>query len=307
MITLTEAVQRWLHHLETQGKSPHTVQAYRRAIEHFIAWNQATFGEAFKPEAIIPRDVRNWQSYQRKVERAAPSTINQRLVALSRFFLWASGRGIAAINPTAEIPGIKLTARQPKGLSKSNVRRLLRAVHSSGRPRDIALIEVMLGTGIRVGELIDLRVGDVRLRDRSGSLVVREGKHGSFREIPLTHEVRVALSRYLEEHPHRDEPGEPLWFSGHGPLRNRSGVLRILTKYAEQAGVDQPVSPHRLRHTFATRYLKANPDDLRGLAALLGHSSLDTVMIYTEPTLEDLAGRMERFELNVDLAEEGAE
>jgi integrase len=165
----------------------------------------------------------------------------------------------------------------------------------------------MLGTGIRVGELIDLQVGDVTLRDRSGFLVIREGKHGNFREIPLTNEVRTALSRYLEKHPHRDELGQPLWLSGHGPLRHRSGILRILNKYAEQAGVDQPISPHRLRHTFATRYLKSNPDDLRGLATLLGHSSLDTVMIYTQPTLEDLAGRMERFELNIDYSEEGEE
>lgn len=303
-MSLTEALQQWLIYLEKQGRTPHTVQAYRRALVHFMEWNRTTFGEEFKPAAIIPRDVRDWQSYQRKVERAAPSTINQRLVALSRFFAWATAQGLADVDPTTEVSCIKLTARQPKGLSARNVRRLLRTVHSSRHCRDIALIEVMLGTGIRVGELIDLRVGDVTIRDRSGVLIVREGKHGSYREIPLTHEVREALRRYLDRHPQRDEPDAALWLSGHGPLRNRSGILRILDRYAGQAGVDQPVSPHRLRHTFATRYLQANPDDVRGLAALLGHSSLDTVMVYTQPTLQDLAWRMERFEMNIDPAEE---
>nr|MBN1228160.1 tyrosine-type recombinase/integrase [Anaerolineae bacterium] len=297
----------WLLHLETQGKSPHTVQAYQRALEHFVAWNQAAVGEEFRPADIIPRDVRDWQSYQRRMEQAAPSTINQRLVALSRYFTWAVGCDLAPADPTADISSIKLTTRQPKGLSKSNVRRLLRAVHSNRQLRDIALIEVLLGTGIRVGELLALQVGDVNLKERSGSLIVREGKHGSFREIPLTQEVRTALKLYLAAHPDQNDPLQPLWMGIHGSLRHRSAILRILTKYADQAGIDQPVSPHRLRHTFATRYLAANPDDLRGLAALLGHSSLDTVMIYTGPTLDDLALRMKRFELNVDTAEEGSE
>jgi site-specific recombinase XerD len=78
-------------------------------------------------------------------------------------------------------------------------------------------------------------------------------------------------------------------------LSHRSSVTRMLEKYAIQAGL-APVNPHALRHTFATRYLNANPSDLRGLARLLGHTSLDTVMIYTEPNLDDLSARMERVE-----------
>ncbi len=305
MINLPESVQQWLLHLQKQGKSEHTVQAYRRGLEHYLTWNKNLFGAEFQPATIIPRDIRDWMSYQRQVERAAPSTVNQRLVALSRFFAWAAGQGWISVNPTADISHIKLGTRKPTALSTKQVRRLLRTVHSGGRWRDIALIEVMLGTGIRVGELLDLKVGDITLRDRSGVLVVREGKHGSYREIPLTYEARTALSRYLDQHPYQDEPQQALWFSGHGPLRHRSAVLRILNRYAERAGLGLTVSSHQMRHTFATNYLNANPDDVRGLAALLGHSSLDTVMIYTQPTLEDLVGRMERFEMTVQYHEEG--
>jgi integrase/recombinase XerC len=138
------------------------------------------------------------------------------------------------------------------------------------------------------------------LRERSGWVVVREGKGGGYREVPLTKEVREALDNYLEVHPYNKEGYKqyqveeaPLWWGKHGPLTHRSSVLRILRKYTIRARLD-PIGPHILRHTFATQYLKANPDDLRGLAALLGHSDLNTVMIYTEPTLQDLNKRMER-------------
>src|SRR5690606_20601578 len=87
-----------------------------------------------------------------------------------------------------------------------------------------------------------------------------------------------------------------LWWGRDGALEHRSSITRLLDKYAIRAGI-QKVTPHMLRHTFATRYLNANPDDLRGLARLLGHSSLNTVMIYTEPTLDDLNQRLERMEI----------
>lgn len=86
-------------------------------------------------------------------------------------------------------------------------------------------------------------------------------------------------------------------------LEYRSSITRLLEKYAIRAGIEK-VTPHMLRHTFATRYLKANPDDLRGLARLLGHSDLNSVMIYTEPTLDDLNERLERMEVNREFDDE---
>ncbi|HEX9924679.1 MAG TPA: tyrosine-type recombinase/integrase, partial [Anaerolineae bacterium] len=91
-----------------------------------------------------------------------------------------------------------------------------------------------------------------------------------------------------------------LWVGERGPLHDRSAVFYLLRKYTRQAGLDDRVlSPHVLRHTFATCYLAANPADLRGLAAILGHTQLNTVMIYTEPSSADLAARMERAEMSV--------
>ena len=289
-------VHQWLEALEQQGRSDHTLAAYRRALVHFIAWDERTYGSAFNPSTIIPRDVRDWQGYQQTVEKASPATINQRLVALTRFYAWAVKQGLARDNPAADTGSLHLPVRETKGLPNRDLRRLLRAVHASGNLRDIAIVEVLAGTGLRVGELLALRVGDIEIGERSGKLTVRQGKHGGYRAVPLTREVRTALSAYLEQH--SDERSEaPLWMGTRGELSHRSSVVRLLNKYAYQAGI-KAFNPHALRHTFAGRYLAVNPGDLRGLAALLGHANLNTVMIYTEPRLEDLAERMERVELD---------
>ena len=287
-------IGRWLEALEQQGKSSHTLAAYRRALTHFIQWNMTNYSSAFDLVSIIPRDVRDWKGYQQTVEKASPATINQRLVALSRFFAWAVKQGLARENPAQDTGSLRLPLREANGLPDRDLRWFLRAVHTSGNLRDIAIVETLVGTGLRVGELLALQVGDVEMGERSGKVTVRQGKHGGYRAVPLTREVRAALSAYLAQYPDA-QPNTPLWLGTRGELSHRSSVVRLLNKYAYQAGVEA-FSPHALRHTFAARYLEANPGDLRGLAALLGHANLNTVMIYTEPHLEDLAARLERVE-----------
>ena len=291
----TTAQNQWLTHLEAQGRSPHTRAAYRRALSHFARWHEVTYDMPPLLSNLLPRDILDWQAHQQTVEKAKPATINQRLTALSRFLAWVQANGLISGNPAAGIAGIRPEARQPKALSKRDLRRFLRAVYASGNQRDIAMVELLVGAGLRVSELVALRVGDVTLGERSGQVVVRRGKHRGYRTVPLTAGVRKALLSWLTVHPQADHTDAPLWRGQRGPLTDRSAVNRMLAKYARSAGV-APFGPHVLRHTFATRYLAANPGDLRGLAALLGHSSLNTVMIYTEPRLEDLAGRMERVE-----------
>jgi len=292
-IDFTTAQNQWLAHLEAQGRSPHTRAAYRRALAHFARWYEAAYALPPSLPDLLPRDLADWQAHQQTVEKARPATINQRLTALSRFLAWANAQGFIAGNPAAGLSGIRPEARQPKSLSNNDLRRFLRAVYGGGSPRDIAIVELLMGAGLRVGELLALRVGDVTLGERSGQVVVRRGKHRGYRTVPLTASVRKALAAWLAMHPQADDADAPLWWGQRGPLTDRSAVNRMLAKYARRAGV-APFGPHVLRHTFATRYLAANPGDLRGLAALLGHSNLNTVMIYTEPRLEDLAQRMER-------------
>ncbi len=293
--TPSDIHQQWLDSLQRQGKSHHTIKAYQRSLSHFARWYQTIYSTPFAPDDVMPRDVRDWKAYQQTTEKAAPTTINQRLVALTRFFRWARAQNLCRENSAEDVGTIRLEFRQPKGLDKTTLRRLLRAARS--HVRDYAMLELLAGAGLRVGELLNLKVGDVELNDRSGTVTVRRGKHENYREVPLTLDVRKALSAYLDtEHPDRDNPKAALWMGNRGELRHRSAVTRMLEKYALEAGLES-VNPHALRHTFATRYLNANPGDLRGLARLLGHKSLDTVMIYTEPSMQELTERMERVEV----------
>jgi hypothetical protein len=114
---------------------------------------------------------------------------------------------------------------------------------------------------------------------------LRYGKRGGYREVPILREAREALTAYLEYYPGNDDPGASLWLGQRGPLVDRAAVKRLLDEYARPEGT-QVLGPHQLRHTFATRFLTANPDDVRRLAALLGHSSLNTVIVYSLRTAD---------------------
>lgn len=287
-------VQDWIKHLKQEGKSEATVKAYRAGLQHFIDWWEGSDGLPFDPAHVITRDLRDWVAHQQTVQRSKPTTINRRLAAVSQFFKWAEAEGKVPCDLTVDVKGLPQERLRPKALDRADLRKLLRAVHRSGNLRDVALVELMTGTGLRVSEVVALTRVDLDLTPRSSEVIVRRGKGGVQRTVPLTAEVRRALNDYLKLHPRRDD--EPLWVGQRGPLQDTAAIWRIVKKYAFQAGLDEDVSPHTCRHTFATRYLEANPSDFRGLAALLGHASLDTVMIYTEPTTEKLRTRMERAE-----------
>src|SRR5215212_885199 len=174
-------LQDWLSYLQQQGKSRHTLAAYRRAILHFMQWCQQTYGDAFELTAIMPRDVRAWKAYQQSIEKVAPRTINQRLVGLARLFHWALATGQVRANPALDIKSIPLPALQPSGVREQTLRKLLRTVHRSGHLRNIALLELLAGTGLRVSELLQLQVGDLQVGERAGYVTVRHGKQGNFR------------------------------------------------------------------------------------------------------------------------------
>jgi len=292
----------WVEFLESQGKSQNTVEAYLRALQHFDNWHMDQYGDELDPERVIPRDVRDWKEDQQD-EGDSPATINPRLSAVKQYFQWLQLTGNINSNPAEPIHSLTTQQYSPRGLTIQDERALIRAVDRRAHTdwehwgkRDRAIIILMLETGIRVGELLDLNVGDVVIRERSGYLTIRSGKGGSYREIPLTKDARDALESWLVKRygSMERDPDDPLWIGQRGPLRTRSAIYRLLNKYAYHARLDvDDISPHTLRHTFAHRYLEANPDDIRGLSELLGHKSIETTMIYTQPSREDLAERLE--------------
>jgi integrase/recombinase XerC len=166
--------------------------------------------------------------------------------------------------------------------------------------RNYALVQLMLQTGIRVGEVAGLQVADVTINERSGSVCVRQGKGIKAREVPLNATARRALRTYLDTRASAAK-AEPLFRSTRAeamPVRSIQAVIAGLARRARLKRI--PVSAHTLRHTFALGYLRDNPGKLVELAGLLGHESLDTTAVYTRPSSDDLAADLERSHLNVD-------
>src|SRR5215211_3163722 len=185
-----QLVGRFLQDLQRQETSPQTRSSYRLDLLHFAGWFARTAGEAFTPEAVTPTDVREYRGYLLNVEKRQPATINRRLAALRRFFQWAKAIGLVKELPTENVKGVVSSPRAPRWLEKRDVDRLIRTVERHGNTRDLAIVLTLRHTGIRVSELSALKVGDVEVSDRKGSLTVRSGKGGKFRVLPLNSDAR---------------------------------------------------------------------------------------------------------------------
>ena len=232
--------------------------------------------------------------------------MNRTLAALRVCFALAVQTGQASTNPARDVQGIQQRRRTPKALSSQEVYRLQReaaaqrqlAQVKAGEDvlsalmnaiRDEALLNLLLYTGLRVSECAALRVEDVALNSKRAKVIVRSGKGRKYREVPLHKEARKALAAYLDVR--AAESGDVLFLGQRGPLGVRGIQLRI--KALGRAS-DVEVTPHKLRHTFATRLLREAKTDLVTVAALMGHSSVATTAIYTQPSEEDLVEAVAR-------------
>jgi len=282
-------VEAFLEDLARAGRSPRTIQGYRKDLQDFIAWIEGRYGEAFDPKAVLPEDLRDYRQHLLAVRRAAPSTVNRRLAAIRSFFAFLVAQGILPTNPAARLNGVRQARPAPKALSEAELRRLLREARRSPNPLHRAVILLLAHTGLRASELCALRLGDVVLSERKGKLIVR-GKGEKVREVPLNAEAREALREWLSVRPAASD--DHLFIGRRGPL-TPSGVWRIVAQYARRAGLED-VHPHVLRHTFATRLLREAGADLVVVAELLGHESFNTTARYTRPSEKDLEGAVER-------------
>lgn len=280
------------HALRTEGKSDLTVKHYLSDLKSFAQWFELTNGEAFKPESITAIDVLDYRSYLLGVKGYRPSTINRKLVSLSRFCRWAKAEGLIDMIPTAEIKGVRETqSTAPKALSRQAWRKLLRTVHATQNKRNIAIVELMGNTGLRTGELVALRLADIELSPRKGRMIVRSGKGIKQRIIPLNTDARKALTAYIEVRPKVDD--DHLFIGQRGNPLTRSGVRQLIKKLGKQAGFPE-LFPYVLRHTYATRLLREEGVDLVTVQTTMGHESPATTAKYTRPSEEEQAAALER-------------
>ncbi len=232
-----------------------------------------------------------------------PATVNRRLQGLRLLFRWLVDRNWMAENPTTHLRFMRKSGTpQPLALRRREVFALLHAAVASPHGlalRNVALVQLMLQAGLRVGEVTALTHADLTLKTRSGSVRVRDGKGRKAREVPLNTTVRRAVQDYLATQL-ETSAGTPIFRSKRGTSLAVRSVQAVVARLAQQAGIARiSVSAQTLRHTFARHYLQQHPGKLRELADLLGHESLDTTAVYTKPSQDELAADVERSPLNV--------
>lgn len=268
------------------GLSTNTRAAYRRDLVAFEQWLLAERG--LDIDHAQAGDLQAW--FAAKHAETKPSTANRRLATLRRYYLWALRHQRVSVDPCLQLTSAKQTLRIPKTLSEGQVESLLKQppLHTPRGLRDRAMLEVLYATGLRVSELVGLAVLDVSLGD--GVVRVVQGKGGKDRLVPLGAEAAHWITTYLKE----ARPAlmgartAPALFvtARAGPMTRQSFWL-LVKKYAVLAGVKAPLSPHVLRHAFATHLLNHGAD-LRVVQMLLGHADISTTQIYTHVARERL-------------------
>ncbi|HEV8436767.1 MAG TPA: tyrosine recombinase XerC [Methylomirabilota bacterium] len=277
---LMESVSAFLEYLAVErGASPHTLRNYGLDLVEFTAFLGR---QGSSPTAADARLVRGYLAglHQR---RLAKSSISRKLASVRSFFRFLVRRGVIEQNPAKPVKSPRPALRLPSFLPKDESKDLLDwAVDpsESGR-RDHALLELLYATGIRVAECCGLDCADV---DRGQGTVRVLGKGDKERVVPVGEAALVALDRYLAL---RGATDGPLFTNRRGGRLTPRSVHRIVGKRARLTGVERRVTPHTLRHTFATHMLGEGAD-LRLIQELLGHSRLSTTQRYTHVTPEQL-------------------
>jgi len=269
-----------------QGASPRTHEAYGRDLTRFAGYAMARGASA--PTDITARMLREYV-YHLKDLGLAPASIRRNVSALRTYFKFLLGEGHVARDPSERLESPKRWRTLPEVLSVAEIDRLL-ASPSLDDPlvfRDRALLEVAYGAGLRVSEWISIGVRDVMFDE---GLVRVFGKGSKERLVPIGRRAIGALASYLRELRPRLEQGEgrgALFLNARGHPLTRMGAWKILQKYVTRAGIEKQVSPHTLRHSFATHLLEGGAD-LRAVQEMLGHADISTTQIYTHVDREYL-------------------
>ena len=276
-----------------QGASIQTSRAYKLDIARFVTY--VSIKGSSSPTDIGARTLREYV-YHLKDLGLSPASIRRNISAVRTYFKFLLGEGHVVRDPSERLETPKRWRTLPEVLGVEEIEKLL-AAPSLDEPlafRDRAMLELAYGAGLRVSEWISLTVRDVMLQDH---LVRVFGKGAKERLVPIGRRAIGAIAIYLREQRPKLEKGEGkgvLFLNARGQPLSRMGAWKILRKYVKQAGIKKPVSPHTLRHSFATHLLEGGAD-LRAVQEMLGHVDISTTQIYTHVDREYLRSVHKQF------------
>ena len=266
-----------------RGLSENTITAYRQDLYEFLDFIKKEGMTSWPTKAV---DIDAFLARQRDLDKAT-SSISRMISSLRKFYQWLARQDIQKINPMLEIDPPKKEHRLPVALTEEEVTALLKQpdVDKKLGLRDRALLETMYATGIRVSELINLKLKDLH---EDLKLVKVLGKGSKERLIPINEVALSWIKRYEKKvrDPlllQKNKSSEFIFLNNRGESLTRQAVWQIIKRYCKMAGIEKDVTPHTLRHTFATHLLE-NGADLRVVQEILGHSDISTTQIYTNLT-----------------------
>ncbi|WP_431097135.1 site-specific tyrosine recombinase XerD [Polaromonas aquatica] len=269
------------------GLSKNTLAAYRRDLSLYAVWLAAREQGARKLDETVENDLNRYFSARHAATKA--TSANRRLTVFKRYFRWALRERFITADPTLKLQSAKQALRVPKTMSEAQVESLLAApdVQTPLGQRDRAMLELLYASGLRVSELVGLKTFHVSLNE--GVLRIM-GKGSKERLVPFGQVAREWIVQYLADARSAILGGQQtddLFVTGHGKGMSRVMFWMLVKKYARLAGINSPLSPHTLRHAFATHLLNHGAD-LRAVQMLLGHSDISTTTIYTHVARERL-------------------
>jgi integrase/recombinase XerD len=281
-----EAIDRFLFFLKVHRRvSRHTMVAYQRAVSRLSTFLERAEDKAHNDDVgkISRRDCERFLE-KLKLFGLSNRSLAQTVVALRQFFRFLLQERVISVDPTEDMDIPRFRPRLPIVLSESEVEALLKAP-SDDTPeglRDRAILELLYGSGLRISEVLSLQVQNVNLVQ--GFVLVR-GKGNKERVVPISDYCKEALLRYLKEgRPAllrmRVMQRNPLFVTARGTVLTRQGFYKNMRKYGLLANLARRVSPHKLRHSFAT-HLVENGADLRSVQEMLGHADISTTEVYT--------------------------
>ncbi|MPZ23192.1 MAG: site-specific tyrosine recombinase XerD [Dehalococcoidia bacterium] len=295
---MQQSIQRFLDYLVLEnGVSDNTRQAYQNDLGQFHRFLGGDGIDNRDWNKVSAADVRGFEGNLQSRDYAA-SSVARKVAAIRSFYKFMSGEGMVAQDPTANLASPKIGKTLPKALTKQEVDDLLeqplrRTSHES--VRDKAMLDLLYATGMRVSELTALNLDSVQIGG-DGHRVRCIGKGSKERVVPFDEGAADSLERYLEKaRPAlvngRDE--RALFVNRRGQRLTRQGFWLILKNYAARAGIEAEVTPHTLRHSFATHMLRGGAS-IRNVQELLGHANISTTQVYTHLTDEHMRSEYDR-------------